>query len=42
MSKAGHAPARGRSPTIDRVVVEPDADVWRAWCPVLKAYGAAA
>ena len=43
MSEAHHAPARGRTPATHtfRVVVEPDADVWHAYCPALKGYGAA-
>ena len=43
MSEADHAPARRRDRATYnfRVVVEPDADVWHAYCPALKAYGAA-
>ena len=43
MSEADHAPARRRGPATYtfRVVVEPDADAWHAYCPALKAYGAA-
>jgi hypothetical protein len=43
MSEADHAPARRRKRATYtfRVVVEPDADVWHAHCPALKAYGAA-
>ena len=43
MSKVDHAPARGRKQATHtfRVVVEPDADVWHAYCPALNSYGAA-
>ncbi len=43
MSEADQTPARRRGPATHtfRVVVEPDADAWHAYCPALKAYGAA-
>ena len=43
MTEADHASVRPRERATYtfRVVVEPDADAWHAFCPALKAYGAA-